>query len=112
MPIVNVYYSEDKHQEMLGSHLDELKRLVAKQLTCSDIQLKTDEITVRLLRTSPEGMLATVELEIFAHAFSERVEKQDDICLAIRAHIMNNVPEFEDVRVWLILSELGHSWES
>ena len=110
MPIVNTYYSTDKHKVMVLSHIDDLKDLVAKQLTCNDIQLKTDEITIRLLKTSDEGMIADIELEIFAHAFKERVEKQDDICRTIRTHMMNNVPELKDVRVWLVLSELGHSW--
>jgi hypothetical protein len=112
MPIVNTYYSSDKHKQMVLSHIDDLKGLVAKQLTCNDIQLKTNEITVRLLQTPREGMISDIELEIFAHAFSERVEKQDEICRAIRTHIMNNVPVLKDVRVWLVLSELGHSWET
>ena len=112
MPIVNSYFSNDKQKDLVLSHINDLKELIAKQLSFSDIQLKTNEITIRLLHTPPEGMIAEMELEIFAHAFSERVEKQDDICLAIRSHIMGNVPELKDVRVWLILSELGHSWEA
>ncbi len=55
-------------------------------------------------------MIADIELEIFAHAFKERVEKQDEICMTIRNHILKNVHELKDVRVWLVLSELGHSW--
>ena len=112
MPIVNTYFSSDKQKDMVLSHIDDLKALIAKQLTCNDTELKTNEITIRLLHTPSEGMIAEMELEIFAHAFSERVEKQDDICLAIRSHIMKNVPELKDVRVWLVLSELGHSWEA
>lgn len=98
------------HKDMVISHLDDLKELVAKELTCGDIQLKTDEITIRLVETPAKGMIADIELEIFAHAFKERIEKQDEICMTIRNHILKNVPELKDVRVWLVLSELGHSW--
>lgn len=109
MPIVNTYFSSDKQKDMVLGHIQDLKELIAKQLTRNDIQLKIKEITVRLLWAPSEGMIADIELEIFAHAFDEREEKQDDICIFIRNHIMKNVPELNDVRVWLILSELGHS---
>jgi hypothetical protein len=110
MPIVNTYYFAEKHKEMVLSHIDDLKGLVAEQLTCGDIKLGSKEVTIRLIKTPTEGMIAELEMEILAHAFRERVEKQDDICRAIRVHILKNVPELKDVRVWLALSELGHSW--
>jgi|SRR5581483_2910065 len=110
MPVVNAYYTNDKHKDMLLSHIGELKELVAGQLTCESIRLNSNKVTIRLVRSPAEGMIAEMELEIFAHAFKERVEKQDEICRAIRKHILGNVPELEDVRIWLILSELGHSW--
>lgn len=110
MPIVNTYYSDDKQKEMVLSHINDLKSLVAEQLTCSEIELKAHEVTIHLIETPVGGMIAEMELEILAHAFRERVEKQDEICRVIRLHILKNVPELEEIRVWLALSELGHSW--
>ena len=45
-----------------------------KQLTCGDIQLKPDEITLRFINTPAKGMIGDIELEISAHTFKERVE--------------------------------------
>ena len=47
------------------------------QKTKYDILLKTDEITIRLLKTYDEGRIA--DIEILAHAFKERFGKQDNI---------------------------------
>lgn len=110
MPMVNVYYSADIHKRMVLSHVGDLKELVAKQLTCGDIQLSSEEVTARLISTPRDGMIAEMELEIFAHAFPERVTRQDEIAKSIREYILSHVPELSDVRVWLVLSELGHSW--
>ena len=55
-------------------------------------------------------MIGEVEVEITAHAFSERVQKQDEICLEVMKYIQENVPSIGNVKVWLKLSELGHSW--
>lgn len=110
MPTVNIYYTADKHEAIVLSHIDELKKLIAEQLTGRDIKLGPGEITVRLLRSPAKGMIAEMELEVFAHSFQERVNKQDKICKAIREHLLQHVPELKDVRVWLVLSELGHSW--
>jgi len=96
---------------MVLSHIDDIKKLTAKQLTCRNIHLQANEITIRLIKTPAKGMIADIELELFAHAFKERIEKQDEICMNIRSHILKNAPELNDVRVWLILSELGHSWD-
>jgi hypothetical protein len=111
MPIVNTYYTSDKHKDMVISHIDEMKMLVAKELTCVDISLQSSEITLHLINTPAAGMLAEIELEIFAHPFKERIEKQDKICMNIRKHILKNVPDLKDVKVWLVLGELGHSWD-
>lgn len=110
MPIVNIYYTDDKHKDMVLSHIDELKNLVAEQLTCGDKKLDANEITIRLISTPIEGMIAEMEIEIFAHAFKDRVERQDEICRSITSRILHSLPELKDVRIWLALSELGHSW--
>lgn len=111
MPMVNTYYSTDAQKKILLASADDLKQFIADRLTCGDIQLKPDEVSIRLVQTDPTGLLAEVELEVFAHAFAERVKKQDEICLAIRAYIIDSLPQLNDVRVWLVLSELGHSWK-
>lgn len=56
-------------------------------------------------------MIAPVEIEITAHAFPERIDKQDEICLRIRDFLKQGLRAQEDIRVWLLLPQLGHSWE-
>lgn len=86
MPIVNTYFSSDKQKDMVLGHIQDLKELIAKQLTRNDIQLKIKEITVRLLWAPSEGIKADIELEIFAHAFDEREEKQDNIYIYTKSY--------------------------
>lgn len=54
-------------------------------------------------------MLASVEVDIAAAGFPERVERQDEICLNTRQFVLDNVDGLHDAKVWLALSELGHS---
>lgn len=80
------------------------------KLSCSDIQLGTDEVSIRLIKTAGSGMVAEIEIEITAHAFKERISKQDEICLRTREFLKQGIVANE-IRVWLLLPELGHSWE-
>lgn len=109
MPTVNIYQNTGEFESKLRSLTDELKKLVAKELSGSDIQLGIDEITVRFINVTGDGMLAPVELEVNAAAFKERVEKQDEICLTVQKFLKDKLQI--DVKVWLVLSELGHSWK-
>lgn len=109
MPTINAFYRNEVDVSHLEELTEELKQYVAKELTCGDIKLGSDEVSVRLIKVSGDGMLAPVELEINAAAFKERVEKQDEICLNIQKFMKDRVGV--DVKVWLILSELGHSWK-
>ena len=110
MPTVNVFYSNEDAVSKFDKITAELKQYVAEQLTCGDITLDSNEVSVRLLNSKGDGMLAPVEIEINAAAFSERVEKQDEICLNIQEFLIDKL-QITDVNVWLILSELGHSWK-
>jgi hypothetical protein len=108
MPTVNIYYQQE--QAELNALTSSLKKYVAEQLSCGDIQLSPGEVSVRHVKTEGTGSIADVEVEITAHSFSERVSTQDEICLAVRRFILDNTTSFEDARVWLLLCELGHSW--
>lgn len=110
MPTLNIFFQEKKHQQNLQQMQKKLKSLIAERLSCGDIQLTANEISIRLIRVGRSNMIGNVEIEITAHAFSERVEKEDEICNDIRKYLEANYPELGKVRVWLILSELGHSW--
>lgn len=110
MPTINVFSSNSSQLKQVEDIIPELKKKVAEELSNSDIQLGTDEVSIRLIQTQGSGMLASLELEITAHAFEERVQRQDEICLHIREFLKQRV-EANEVRVWLLLPELGHSWE-
>jgi hypothetical protein len=111
MPTVNIYYENEQSLLPLQKSVNQLKKFVASKLSGSDIELGVDEISVRLVKVTGDGMLAPVEVEIKAANFKDRVEKQDQICLDIQKFLAELLG-IEDVKVWLILSELGHSWEN
>jgi len=111
MPAVNLYFNDDKYVAQLEKITPALKQFVADQLTCNDISLGPGEVSVRLLPARGKGMLAKVELDIFAAPYKERIDKQDEICLNVRQFVLDRVEGLEDAKAWLILSELGHSWD-
>jgi hypothetical protein len=111
MPTANIYYTREEHKKILKEIALKLKPYLAEKLTCGEIKLKENEISVRLINTDGTGMIGNVEIEITAFAFPERIEKQDKICLEVRDYIQENYPSLREVKVWLILAELGHSWE-
>lgn len=110
MPTLNVYFRQNSDVEKMQPHISSLQSFVAEQLTCGDIALTSEEVSIRFLIVSGGTMIAPVEVEILAHSFAERVERQDEVCLAVRDYIKKEVDL--DVKVWLQLSELGHSWEA
>lgn len=112
MPTVNIYYRNQK-TEFRDEFVQLLKAHVSEELTCGDIKLSPEEVSVRILyvdKMGYSGMLGDVEIEISAHAFPERVTKQDEICREVTAFCKEKIPEVGKVKVWLQLSELGHSW--
>lgn len=110
MPIVNVFLKDGRVIQKVQDRIPELKAYLADALTCGDIKLTPGEISIRILTTVGGDMIAPVEVEITAHAFSERVQKQDEICLEVMKYLKDRISEVGDVKVWLKLSELGHSW--
>ena len=110
MLTVNVYHKNKNDSDALMPLVPKLKEYIADRLSCGDKELTSDEISVRFISVDGDAMIGNVELEITAHAFKERVDKQDEICLEIREYIMKEIPSLGDVRVWLKLCELGHSW--
>lgn len=117
MPTVNLYFSQDSHAvksfwKLKKTLIPELKSLVAGELSCSDRKLDPGEISVRWLSGHGDGMIAQLEVDITAHAYPERVQRSDDVCLAVRKFLLGKVPGLTDTRVWLSLTELGHSWEN
>lgn len=107
---MNIFCSEESHQAALDAQTGTIKARVAKELTCGDIALKPEEISVRFIASSGSGMIAPIEVEVTAHAFAERVDNQDEISVRIRSFLMELLPG-QDIRVWLMLPQLGHSWE-
>jgi hypothetical protein len=109
MPAVNLYFSDEKYLSDIDAVTDDLKQFVAKKLTCKEITLGPQEVSIRLLPSAGKGMLAKVELDIFAAPYPERIENQDQICLDVRQFLLDKIDDLDSAMVWLILSELGHS---
>ena len=95
--------------ERLQKRTADLRQHVAEKLTCGDIILSPSEVSIRFLDVACGEMIANVEMEIAAHAFPERTKKQDEICLDIMKYVQEKTG-IQDIKVWLKLSELGHSW--
>jgi hypothetical protein len=110
MPTVNIYHCDSTIADIFANFAQELRELLASELSCGARRLNSDELTVRLLQVKNLAMIAPVEIEITAHAYDDRLARADEICLAVREFVRDKIPRLEDVRVWLILSELGHSW--
>lgn len=110
MPTVNIYSLKEASIEGLQTLTLNLKIFLAEKLTCGDIKLTPEEISIRFINVSGGEMIGDVELEITAHAFPERVKKQDEICLDVMNYIKEKLPSAGDIKVWLKLCELGHSW--
>lgn len=110
MPTVNIYNSSPSNNNTIKKLSTELKPFVAEKLSCGDRKLSKDEISVRTITVGGE-MIAEIEVEIMAYSYEERVKSQDDIANEIRDYILKTHTSLSDVRVWLILSELGHSWQ-
>jgi hypothetical protein len=111
MPTANVFYTKAQQADEIETAIPKLKEFIARELTCGDIQLQPNEVSIRLLQNRGNGMLGDVEIEVAAHAFPERIKRQDEICLNMKAMVEKECGSLKDVKVWLILSELGHSWE-
>jgi len=110
MPTLNIYYQDSDKEPTLQALMGGLRDFVAKELTCGDIELKPSEVSIRFVKIAGGEMIGSVEVEINAHCFEERVRKQDDVCLRIMNYIQKEAPSLGEVKVWLQLSELGHSW--
>ena len=106
---MNIYVKDIENVPRLQNITDGVKNLVAQKLSSSSKELSADEVTLRMMNTIGFGMIADIEVEIIAHALDERINKQDSICLDIRKYMLENI-QVDDIRVWLLLTELGHSW--
>jgi len=108
MPTVNVYYKTAVQHTAVEAQTEELRDFLAQMLTCGEISLRPDEISIRLLGTSSAGTRGDIELDITAHAFQERVDQQDEICIKTKDFLESLMPEYR-IEVWLALPQLGHS---
>lgn len=108
MPSVNIYTSRERVKS-LEQALPELRDFTAQELSCGSRRLSSDEISLRVIVPDSSMQIADTELEIKAHSYPERVEKQDAICRTIRDYVHKICPSAGSLYVWLQLSELGHS---
>jgi hypothetical protein len=111
MPTVNLFYRNREHEPQIASAMDPLKNHIAEQLTCGDITLSPEEVSIRALYSLGEGMIADVEIDMMAAPFQERIDKQDEICLNVQTYAKEQMPSADNIKVWLNLHELGHSFE-
>jgi|SRR5579883_142568 len=107
MPIVNVYADRPRLYQ-IEPNVISLKQHIACQLTTPELALDENHVSIRLMQAAG-AMIGEIELEILAYCFEERVRRQDEICTSIRTFVEEKVGK-ANVRVWLILSEMGYSY--
>ena len=108
MPSLNIFTTQDKVKP-LENILPNLRAHIAGILSCGERKLHPAEMSLRIIVPSASMQIADTELEIKAHAYAPRVQRQDEICRSIRDYVTSNCPQAGSVYVWLQLSELGHS---
>ncbi len=111
MPTVNAYFHDDINGQKLKTLVPKLRQAIAEKLSGPSRTLSPQDVSIRLIEALGEGMIASLELEILAHRYEERIGKADAICRELRHLLLDYLP-ISDARVWLNLTELGHSWES
>ncbi len=109
MPLVTIHASSKEKANALKNILPQLRKFIAKELTCDDRTIKPEEVSIKIFVPFIQLSIADIEVSIMAYSYSQRVKRQDEICLAIRKFISSQNPLLNSVFVWLQLSELGHS---
>lgn len=111
MPTVNLFYRNREHEPQIVAAMAPLKQHIAEQLTCGDITLSPEEVSIRALYSLGDGMIADIEMDLTAAPFQQRIDNQDEICLSVQSYAKEKMPNAKEVKVWLCLHELGHSFE-
>ena len=108
MPTMNIYTDRGR-VEALASILPGLGEYAAKELSCGDITLASNEVSLRVIVPDASLRIADTEIDMSAYSFPDRVARQDEICLSIKEYVERECPDAGSVYVWLQLDELGHS---
>ncbi len=109
MPPVDIYTSAERALSLEVLIKDDFRGFVAKALSCTERTLGPRDISVRVNVPVMASKVADTELEITAHAYKERVVRQDAICASIVDYITRECPGAGRVLVLLELCEIGHS---
>ncbi|MCF7834486.1 hypothetical protein K9M48_00325 [Candidatus Gracilibacteria bacterium] len=110
MPTINLYRTSETASKIKKDTIDELRKFVADILTCSEIKLLPNEVSIRPINVdNDKDMIAPVECDIAAYNFPARAAKQDLICTEVRKFLLENIDGISDAKVRLQLCELGHS---
>ncbi len=106
MPTINLYRTSETASKVTKNTTDKLREFVADILTCSDIKLPPNEISIRPMTVdTDQDMMAPLECDIVAHNFPDRIARQDLICTEVRKFLLENI-EVPDAKVRLQLCEL------
>ena len=104
MPIVNIYAEKSSHEKIVADQLL-IRQKVSQELAAPELLIDESHISLRVIEAAGYKM-GDIEFEIFAHEFPVRVINQDNISAGLRDFFEKLWGK--DVRVWLILSQLGY----
>ena len=115
MPFINILTNDQSSKKALLKLTPKLKVFLAKKLSCKEIKLKSSEIDINFIPSEynhNDKEVATIKIQIFAASFPQRVKQQDKICRDVKTLIIKNESDIigDYVKVWLVLTELGHSF--
>ena len=112
MPTVELYYRNKEHELQIANAIDPLKVFITEKLTCSDISLAPEEVSIRDIHIAlSKKMITDVELDITTTPFQERINRQNKINLNVQTFTKNLIPNTNDIKIWLKLHELKHNFE-
>jgi len=102
-------YTSKERVKTLEEILPDFRDVLAKELSCGNRTLVSAEMSLRIIVPEAGLPIADTEVEIKAHSYPERVQRQDEICYSLASYLQRTCPKAGSVYVWLQLSELGHS---
>lgn len=109
MPTVNVYVQTEHLGRVIHERTAEFAAEIARCLSTPVAALDETHISMRIFKPAWSTMIAPIEVEIAAHAYVERVDRQDEICGQLRAWLEGSLGL--ECRVWLALSQLGYGYK-
>ncbi len=110
MPPVTIFTKKD-NVNSLQRVFPELTQIIADELSCPERKLIDKDIHMSVVIPEATYNAADTRMDIYAFGYPDRIKRQDDICYNIKQYVTKNCPTAGSVDVFLMLGELGYSFD-